>query len=291
VPAWGTFKVRELRPGQIESYLNQKVRDGQLSAMSARHIRGILRAALNWAIAEGHVSRNVAALAKAPKVARRDVEPFTPEEVDAILRALAGDRLEGLYITEVALGLRPAELLGLAWQNVDLDGAFAHVRNTLQYIDGEYRLTPSAKTLDSQAAMPLPEFVIEVLQEHLERQDKEQAKLEKYHQPLGNEWDLVFTAEDGRPLHQSTIYHHFQRLLRRIGIRPRSFYTLRHTSASLLIEDGAELRDVMEHLRHSQISLTANTYTHLYQSRKRATAERMDTRLRRTKAAAMIQAS
>lgn len=54
VPAWGTTKARELRPGRIESYLNQKVSDGHLSPMSARHIRGILRAALNWAMAEGH---------------------------------------------------------------------------------------------------------------------------------------------------------------------------------------------------------------------------------------------
>jgi integrase len=155
--------------------------------MSARHIRGILRAALNWAIAEGHMSRNVAALAKTPKARRRDVEPFTPEEVDAILMRVAGDRLEALYVTETALGLRPEELVGITWPNVDFDRAVVHVRNTVQDIDGEYLFVPSAKTLKSQTIMPLSSFVVQALENHLDRQDKEKAKLEKYHQPWGNE--------------------------------------------------------------------------------------------------------
>ncbi|HUZ78074.1 MAG TPA: site-specific integrase [Chloroflexota bacterium] len=276
IPTWGRTALAALTPGQIEKELNAKVASG-LSAMSARHIRAILRSALSWGINNGLTHRNVAQQAVGPKVARKKVEPFTPEEVEQITSGLRGDRLEALYLVEIALGLRPGELLGLTWPKVDLNKGTVQIHNTLQHIDGEYRLVPRAKTDESYATMFLPAFAAEALRQHRTRQREENLAATTWR----NDWDLVFTTKDGYPIHETILWKHFQELLTRLGLPRRSFYSLRHTSASLLIHGGAEMRDVMEHLRHSQISLTANTYTHLYESRKRATAQRMDDLLKR----------
>jgi integrase len=91
----------------------------------------------------------------------------------------------------------------------------------------------------------------------------------------------VFTREDGAPLHYSVVLAEFQALLAGLGLPRKRFYDLRHQCASFLIAEGAELRDVMEQLGHSQISLTANTYGHLYDERKRELAALMDGKLRR----------
>lgn len=79
----------------------------------------------------------------------------------------------------------------------------------------------------------------------------------------------------GQPLHFSTVNHQFHRELERLGIDSRRHYDLRHTTASLLIDQGAELRDVMEQLGHSQIALTANTYGHIFSDRKKKLAQAM----------------
>jgi site-specific recombinase XerD len=85
----------------------------------------------------------------------------------------------------------------------------------------------------------------------------------------------VFTAAGGRPLHPAVATHQFQRALARLGIEKRRHYDLRHTTASLLIDQGAELRDVMEQLGHSQIALTANSYGHMFVDRKKKLATAM----------------
>ena len=85
----------------------------------------------------------------------------------------------------------------------------------------------------------------------------------------------MFTTKDGHPIHSSTATHSFQRALVRLEIEKRRHYDLRHSTASLLIDQGAELRDVMEQLGHSQIALTANTYGHIFMDRKRKLADAM----------------
>ncbi|MGH2363646.1 MAG: tyrosine-type recombinase/integrase [Chloroflexota bacterium] len=77
------------------------------------------------------------------------------------------------------------------------------------------------------------------------------------------------------PLHSSSVTHEFQRALARLGLEKRRHYDLRHSTASLLIDQGAELRDVMEQLGHSQISLAANTYGHIFLDRKKKLSDLM----------------
>jgi integrase len=88
----------------------------------------------------------------------------------------------------------------------------------------------------------------------------------------GSPWDLVFTTSVGTPLEASNVTHYLQKALERAGVRRTTFHDTRHTNASLLLAQGADLRTIMGVLGHGQITLTANTYTHLMPDLKRDAA-------------------
>ena len=288
IPGLGGNLLVKLTPSAVEKYLQDEIAAG-MSVQSAGHLRAVLRAAIGAAVRDGFVARNVAQIAKPPaKLPAREIVPFTPAQTAILLDGMKGHRLEALFLLALALGVRQGEALGLTWDAVDLAAGRIEIKRTL-YRDSKgktYRLDSMTKTLRSRRVLALPETVRMALQHHQEAQGFERKAIEGTKDEHGkprawaNEWGLVFTRDDGAPLHYSVVLAEFQQLLDRLGLARKRFYDLRHTAASFLIAEGAELRDVMEQLGHSQISLTANTYGHLYDERKRELASLMDGKLR-----------
>ena len=269
-PMLGKTPLAKLRPTHVQQFMTERLSAG-VSPHSVRYCRVVLRAALGQAIKLGLVVRNAAALTSPPKIATSHVaKPLTADEARRLVEGLETDRLKALHVLMLYLGLRQGEALGLRWSDLDLDAGICHIRTELVRHDGQYQLE-DLKTDKSRRDLPLNTHLVKLLRDHHTAQNKEQLKASKWH----NEWALVFTTPDGRPLHQSVVTHQFQEALERLGIEKRRHYDLRHTTASLLIDQGAELRDVMEQLGHSQISLTANTYGHIFLDRKKKLADAM----------------
>lgn len=276
VPEFGKVALAKLTPQQIQAMIKKKLTSG-LSPRRVQYIRSVLRKALNDALKMGLVARNVVTLTDPPKQVRHEIQPLAPEQARQFLDAVRGNRLEGLYVAALATGLRQGELLGLRWRDVDLDGAALRVAVTLQRIDKEYRLL-EPKTAKSRRTLPLPPVAVAALRAHRIRQLEERLR-------GGDVWEdwqgagLVFTREDGGPLHASTVTHHFQKLLATAGLPRVRFHDLRHTAATLLLAQGAPARLIMEVLGHSQISLTMNTYAHVMPAALREAAGHMEVAL------------
>lgn len=251
--------------------MNAKLASG-LSARTVQYIHATLRRALGQALKWDLVARNVATLVDPPRVVRPEVQPLTPEAAKALLEAARGDRLSALYTVALALGLRQGELLGLRWADVDLDNGFLHVRRALQRIDGKLQLV-EPKTAKSRRTIAMPAFVVAALREHRLRQGLERMF-------VGEGWQdafgLVFTTAIGTPLDEGNVRRQFKRLLAKAGLPDMRFHDLRHSCASLLLAQGLSLRAIMEVLGHSQIALTANTYTHILPQMQREAADAMD---------------
>ena len=111
-PELGRIALTKLTPQDVQRYINLKLQEG-LSARTVDFSRAVLRSALNQALRWGMVSRNVATLAQPPRNKRPEIEPLTPDEAQALLAAVSGDRLEALYAVAIAIGLRQGEILGL----------------------------------------------------------------------------------------------------------------------------------------------------------------------------------
>ncbi|MEU7385009.1 site-specific integrase, partial [Streptomyces sp. NPDC042207] len=156
-------------------------------------------------------------------------------------------------------GLRKGELLGLRWEDLDLAGGTANIRRTLQRTNSG-GLTPlPTKTKSSERRIALPTPCLRSLEQHRDRQFQER-------EAAGAGWEdsgYVFTRPDGAPIEGSTLTRHFNTLLRQARLRRIRFHDLRHSAATLLLEQGVELIVIKELLGHAHIGVTATVYAHV----------------------------
>ncbi len=267
-PTLGKIPLVKLGPEHVQRYMNSKA--GTLSPATVRNHHAILRRALAVAERWGLVHRNVARLVSPPRIIRTEIRPLSPEQARIFLAAIAGDRLEALWHTALSLGLRQGEVLGLGWEHVDLDHALLRVERSLQRYGGAYHLD-DVKTPRSRRSLGLPASLVEVLRAHSDRQAFERAQ-------AGDRWlgmDLVFCRADGAPLNGPSVTRRFRDLLERAGLPGQRFHDMRHASASFMLATGVPLRTVMEVLGHSQISITADLYSHVSADATRDATQRV----------------
>jgi integrase len=204
-------------------------------------------------------------------VKRPEIDPLTLEQAKRFLEAARGERLEALYATVLMLGLRRGEILGLRWEDIDLDARTLRVAQALQRADGRLRIV-EPKSDRSRRVLALPESVVASLRGHRVRQLEERLAAGSGWQNTG----LVFASIAGKPLDPQNMSRHFRRLLRKAGLKMFRFHDLRHSAASFLLAQGAHPRAIMELLGHSQSSLTMNTYSHVMPAMMRDLADKMD---------------
>lgn len=270
IPATGHLRLARLSQRDIERLLATKRAQG-LSPRTIQYIHATLRAALAKAASWDMVGRNVAALVDGPTVRRKPIEPLTPPQVQEFLAGVRGDRLEALYVLAFTLGMRQGEILGLRWADVDLDAGTLRVSQTLQRIPGG-RVFGPPKSERSNRKLVVPAVTRDALKAHRTRQLEERLL-------AGSRWadsGLVFTTAIGTPIDSRNLTRVFQAHLARLGLPRQRFHDARHACASLLLELGEPLRSIMEVLGHSQISLTADTYSHLSTEMKRGAASKID---------------
>ena len=167
----------------------------------------------------------------------------------------------------------PEARWGLTWHDVDLSDGRVHVRQTLHWATHKRTWSlAEPKTERSRRSLDLATITLVALEEHRLRQNMETNLASS----LWEQHGFVFTTPIGRPLESANVGHTFHRILERAGLRRQRFHDLRHGAASLLLSQGASLREIMEILGHSQIGLTANLYTHLTPAMKKEGAARMD---------------
>ncbi len=276
-PALGRLPLARLTPHRVQAYMNEQLSSGLLPRTVQYH-HAVLRAALATAERWGKVSRNVARLVSPPAVRRPEVQPLTADQMRAFLDAVADTRDGPLYACAVALGLRQGELLGLTWDDLDLERGTLTVRRTLQRYGGQWHLD-APKTQRSARTLGLPATLIQTLRAHRARQLEERLRAGPAWQ--GDAWNLVFCNETGEPMSGAQLTRRFQAQVAALGLPPQRFHDLRHAAATYMLAQGVDLRVVMEVLGHSQIHVTANTYAHVRVEATRAAAERVDALLAR----------
>ena len=270
IPGLGRVPIAKLTPLDVQTLLNAKLAAG-LSAKRVLHIRAVLRRALVTAERWGLVSRNVARMVDPPRVPHYEIRPITPDEAHKLLKTSVDDRLHALYATALATGLRQGELLGLLWEDVDLETRRLSVRHALARVQGKLVLL-EPKTERSRRTLVLPEIAVSALRGHRTRQRMDRLVAGSRWQETG----YVFTALHGLPLDAATVTRAFQAALTRAGLPHCRFHDLRHTAATFLLAQGFTLEDVKNLLGHSTVTLTSNTYGHILEQRQQQVAAGMD---------------
>jgi integrase len=270
VPALGRKRLRELNAPDIRRFItNLRKRpsqspgrhDSALAPRTVNHIHAVLRNALEQAVREDLLARNVARQVQMTTVHDDDRVPLTTAEARKLMNAAARTRFNVPIALALALGLRRGEVLGLRWDDVDFKSRVLHIRRTLQRVEGELRLVPP-KTRRSKRTIPLPSVLA--------------AKLRQHRADHSRDTDLVFTTQHGTPINPNDLSKAIVRISKDAGIRRIGLHDLRHSCASFLLAQGVPPRVVMEILGHSTIDVTMNIYGHVMLDAQRKALRHID---------------
>ncbi len=274
VPTLGRLKLKDLNPAHVRGFYREKL-DSGLSAATVRKMHSVLRKALKQAVMDGLIPRNVCESVKPPKIERKEITPLDREQAKALLEAAGGDRLAALYVLAVHTGMSEGELLGLKWEDADLERGVLRLRRALVREGGKTALG-DLKTAKSRRSVRLTRAAADALRSHLERQLEEMGRLGSLYQPGG----LVFATESGTLINPSNLRNRsFKPLLKRAGLPDICFHDLRHTCATLLLSQGTHPKLVQELLGHATIAMTLDTYSHFLPSMGDQTVRAMEAAL------------
>jgi len=251
IPALGALPLGKLRPAHIQAAYARVL--AARSPQTVLHCHRVLKEALGHAVKWQLLARNPADAVDPPRPARYEIPAIGP---DALRRLLAQDSpYAALIHLAASTGLRQGELLGLRWQDVDLERGVVHVRQSLQRVNGSLTFrTP--KTHHSRRAVALGPSVVETLRRHRLQRLQE-------HLSLGHDLGLVFATPLGTPIDPSNFRRAWQRIVRSANVGHVRFHDLRHAHASLLLAQGVHPKIVSERLGHSSIGITLDTYSHV----------------------------
>jgi integrase len=292
-PGLGNIPLAKLQSHMLQSFYNEKLesgrRDGKggLSSRMVRYLHAIVRQALEQAVKEGLLARNVADATSPPVTRNRQMRPLTEDELVRFFEVAKEDRLFPAFVLCATTGLRRGELCGLKWDSIDLDEGTLIVRRQLLTLKGGPSLEDSAKSRRGMRRITLTDDAIQELRALRKRQAEEKLLLGEAYQKT----NLVFCNADGTKISPPQVTRRFQRILEEAGLPKVRLHDLRHTHASLLLARGTHPKVVQERLGHSSITITLDLYSHMTPGLDEAAAASLNGLLKRSKGEAQAARS
>lgn len=249
----GTILAKDLTTYRLEKFVALMVDNG-LSSKSIKNTIGLLSAAYNHAVKVGQLSQNPCKRVTLPKANPRDIRILYMDEIPKFLEAISECDLNERCAYELALflGLRRSEIIGLKESDVDIVNGMLSVHSTRHRTNGE-DYEQGTKTDKSTRVLALPDILLIDL-----------AKLMQMHR------DSRYTSTDyliqngvGDPLNGQALSSRLDRLEEKKGLPHVTLHGLRHTYASILNANGVDMAMISRELGHSNITTTANIYTHI----------------------------
>ena len=246
-----------LTEGRVPRIESEKQPKG-LSAKTVRNINQVISSAMDMAVRHKLILSNPTEGCELPKVEHREMKTLPAERLGAFLREAKGSGVYELYYLDLATGLRRGELLGLKWEDVDLQNGIIHVRRQVARVDGEVKELP-LKTKNSYRNISISQDAVAMLTE-----------MEAHRSS-----DYVFPSSTGGPISPDSVNNMLHRVLKRAGLPSIRFHDLRHTFATLALQNGVDIKTVSGMLGHFSAGFTLDTYAHVTTSAQKEAARTM----------------
>lgn len=283
-PALGAMPLSKLQPLHIQAYYTRALKEGRLdgregglSPQTILHHHRLLHEALEQAVRWQLLNRNPADAVEPPRPERVEMHVLDPAGVSRLLVAAEGTRAYTAILLAVTTGLRRGELLGLRWEDVDLQRGVVSVQQTVQRSRSAGLHVKEPKTQRSRRLVTLPAMAVEALRKHRLEQQKQRFFMGHEYQDHG----LVFPRLDGRPQNPDTFSKAFEVIVAKAGLPHIRLHDLRHTHATILLQQGVNPKVVSERLGHSTVNLTLDTYSHVLPGIQEEVAQKVDNLLRK----------
>ena len=266
LPAFGEKRLRELTTPALSRYFTT---DCPLKAASCRKLMTVLSGILTFAETQGYLTSNPCKNV----LCKKDDHGRSPQVLEAadaakLSRLLQADGMENAVLfTLLHTGMRVGECLALRWEDVDFDAQVIHIRRTLASAgSGLYLSDP--KTSGSDRSAKFGAEVFERLGRERARQLQNSLKTPGWEHP-----EMVFTTETGGFCGRGRILRHLHGLLIKNDLPDCTVHSLRHTFASILINEGVHIKAVSAILGHSSVRVTGDIYAHAFADYEARAAE------------------
>ena len=271
VPGIGSIKLDKLTTIQIQQFYNKlktsgrvqryehiELKDKGLSNRFIRGVHGVLNSALEQAVKERLITSNPAEGCKLPKIEKKEMKVLLPEQIGAYLQEANKRGLLPAYYLELTSGLRRGELLALLWTDLDVENMTISVTKQVNRINGQLKVS-QPKTSNSIRTIPIPKQAVDLLiLEHEKHPDN------PYMFP---------SPKTGTMYDPDSFRHTHEKILAAAGIEHIRFHDLRHTFATLSLQNGVDVKTLSNTLGHYSAGFTLDTYTHATQRMKREAAD------------------
>lgn len=271
------IRLGDLSADDIEALYGVLLEAGRATG-TVRNLHTLLRTACTAAVTAHVIASNPMDGVSAPRVVRAERQVWTPAQVAVFVDGTETDRLAALWRVAAMSGMRRGELLGLGWDDVDLDTSQVHVRRALTRGPAGSHLGP-VKTVRGRRSVHLDARTMRLLRRWRATQTREAFASGRDRWSANNPQQLVFTRPDGHPCHPDTITSRFNRIVTRLDLPRIRFHDLRHTHATLLLTQGAPLHLVSRRIGHASAALTADIYAHVLPDHTAAVVQQLAARI------------
>src|SRR6266700_699129 len=233
LPHVGDIQLKKITSEVLERYYTRLQQSG-LAVGTVRYVHRILSSAFNDGIKRKILASNPCKYANVPRRQMLELHVLSLEQAKQLLAAAKGHQMECVLTLALATGMRRGELLGLRWNDIDMEHATLQVKRTLSYI-----ATPSGtscyvesepKTASSRRTIALPPFVIEALKRHRARQAEDRLRAKTW-----SNQDLVFCTAQGTYYNPLLLFRQFKKLLQDAALSDMRFHDLRHSAATMML--------------------------------------------------------
>ena len=254
--------VNRITTAGVEKFINDRVNDG-MNITTLRKIIVCLNQIMQYAVRHGYILNNPVRDAERPRgkgeIEESKIQILKPPEINSLLGVVKNQKYKTLFMLAIFSGARQGELLGLKWADVDWKNSQIHIQRT--YGKGTF-YKPKTKT--SNRKIDIGPSMMKALK--------------KWRLPCPlNDLDLIFPSEAGNPLAEAPMVRKFFKpALKKAGLSDMRFHDLRHTMASLMIEQGENIVYIQRQLGHSSPTVTLNVYAHLINEVNQEAALRLE---------------
>ncbi|MCD3196111.1 site-specific integrase [Clostridium botulinum C] len=269
-PYISTVLLEDLKPIHIDNLLLQEKKKG-LSGSTLQTIYGVLNSSFNRAVKLQIMYENPCKFIDRPKRDRFIANILSVDEINKIFNLLNTDIYHD-YIMFLALkiilelGLRRGELGGLEWKDIDFKNKCINIKNNLIYTDNDVRIS-TPKTEDSERVLTISDNLITLLKLHKKIQNSNKLKYGEFYEENffnSRKYNFIMTWENGKFVHPNYYTKNFKKIINKLDLKKNiRFHDLRHTNATLLLQQGIDFKVIQIRLGHSDINTTLNIYSHV----------------------------
>ena len=281
LPMFGRMRLRDIKTYHVQDFilrLNSLPRSdgkhGHISASTVKRYTSVLRSMLTMAYKMYYMDDDIGLSRRLtfPKERYQEVDVFTIEETKAILAAAKTEPINIRLLIELALftGMRRGEIVGLKWSDINLDKQCLSVKRSIYKPKGEKSIEKEPKSHSGFRTIAIPNRLCKTLAEYKAWQEHHSLSLDTW-----QNLEYVFTDDIGNVMNPQTPTKQFSHFLARHNIRHLKFHCLRHTSATILLATGCDIKTVSARLGHSSIE-TTDIYVHKLESVDKQAASSFD---------------